>query len=71
MRSVEDYPHLFVSNDPEEVRRVEEYREPRSVVTGRVAAPIRAVAEITDEEWAGYSLAADKYYRWIEKLEHT
>ena len=53
----------------QEVRRVEEYESP--VPWFRPGGgPIRAVAEITDEEWAGYSLAADKYYRWIEKLDN-
>lgn len=55
----EDYPHLFVTDNAEEVE------------WGQSAegSKYRTVVELSDEEWAGYQHAAGRYYTWVEKLD--
>lgn len=55
----EDYPHLFVSADPDDIASTE--RMAGSEYAG-------TVVELTDEEWADFSEAQDRYYRWVQKL---
>jgi hypothetical protein len=62
----ENYPHLFVSEDPEEVSRVELETSRHQVAGG----PRRMVAEIADEDWQGYKQAEAAYYQWVEKLDN-
>lgn len=48
----EDYPHLFVSTDADEI-----------------ASRFSTIVELTEEEWADYQQAADRYDAWIARLE--
>ena len=55
----EDYPHLFASTNPEDIRYAEE--NPDSV--------LHVVIELSDEDWAAYQEAERRYYEWIKKLD--
>lgn len=54
----EEYPHLFVSTNPEDV----EWGESAE------GSKYHAVIELTDEEWADYRQARERYCEWVEKL---
>lgn len=58
----EDYPHLFVTDDPDSVRYAE------SPAAAALFHP-EVAAEITDEQWAEYRQAADAYYEQVAKLD--
>lgn len=58
----EDYPHLFVTDDPDEVR----YAESPHAAT--LHLPHVAV-ELTGQQWAEYRQAADAYYEQVAKLD--
>ncbi len=55
----EDYPHLFVSDNAEEVRHFESAE----------GSKYGTVIELSDEEWADYRQAVDRYYEWVKKLD--
>ena len=55
----EDYPHLFVSADPDDIASTE--RMAGSEYGG-------TVVELSDEEWADFRDAQDRYYGWVQKL---
>jgi hypothetical protein len=59
----ENYPHLFVTNDPGEVRYAENNPEVAKFIEPYV------VAEIPDQQWEEYKQAADAYYEQVGKLD--
>ena len=55
----EDYPHLFVSADPDDIASTERMKGSQYGGT---------IVELSDEEWADFSEAQDRYYQWVQKL---
>ena len=54
----EDYPHLFTSTDPGDI----EWGETAE------GSEYRTIVELTDQEWAEYQQARNRYYELAEKL---
>jgi hypothetical protein len=57
----EHYPHLFVTDDPAEIRYAE------SPAAARLVQP-HAVVDITEQQWAGYRQAEDAYYEQVAQM---
>ena len=57
----EDYPHLFVTDDPDELRYA------ASPAAAELLKP-PVIVELSDADWADYRQAVDRYYAWVEKL---
>jgi hypothetical protein len=55
----EDYPHLFVSDDPDDVA----YRESPDAQPGA-----GVVVELTDDAWARFTRARDAYYALVAEM---
>ena len=36
---------------------------------GDLGSPFAAVVELSDEDWAGWREAEDRYYEWVAKLD--
>jgi hypothetical protein len=58
----EHYPHLFVTDDPAEIRYAE------SPAAAQLVQP-HAVVDLTDQQWAGYRQAEDTYYEQVAEID--